>query len=286
MSGEILLLNGRRKRRTTKKRTTKKRTSKKRATRKTLARKRPAKRRTVRKTARKRTVARRVTAKTKGASTMARRRKRTVKRRAPRRNPTRTRRTRRAVTRRSASSFAGLNFKTALKGIPLNTIGMFAAKWAAKRFGEAALETDPNSWNYASYLKGAAGAAVAGFLANMVKRGSGQKVLEGGMSLMLYKLVQNELVAGNSFWSGQLGAANDRVPGVIEENSAGEPFILGEDYQWYPMDGADDDRIDSYEMYGNALTEPGPLGFGDALTAPGPLGADLDDIYARNYLNR
>jgi len=280
MNGEILLLNGRRKRRTTKKRT-----SKKRATRKTLARKRPAKRRTVRKTARRKTVARRVAAK--GVSTMARRRRRTVKRRAPRRNPTtRRRRTRRTVARMAVS---GLNFKAALKNIPMNAIGMFAAKWAAKRFGEAASETDPGSWNYASYLKGAAGATVAAYLANMVKRGSGQRVLEGGMSLMLYKLVQNELIAGNSFWSGQLGASEERVPGVVEENSAGEPFILGEDYQWYPLSGADDDRIDDYEMYGygDALVSPGPLGYGDALVSPGPLGAsDVDEIYARSYLRR
>lgn len=219
---------------------------------------------------------------------MAKRKRRAPKRRAPRRNPTRARRARRAVARRASSSFAGLNFKQALKGIPLNTLGMFAAKWAAKRFGEAASETDPASWNYASYLKGAAGAAVAGFLANMVKRGSGQKVLEGGMSLMLYKLVQNELIAGNSFWSGQLGAAGERVPGTVEENSAGEPYILGEDYQWYPLSGADDDRIDSYELYGDALVQPGPLGFGEALVQPGPLGMgeDLDDIYARNFLTR
>lgn len=277
-AGQILLLNGRRKRRATKKRTTRKRT----------ARKRPTKKRTVRRTAaRRKPAARRVAAKTKGATTMAKRRRRAPKRRAPRRNPTRARRARRAVARRASSSFAGLNFKQALKGIPLNTLGMFAAKWAAKRFGEAASETDPASWNYASYLKGAAGAAVAGFLANMVKRGSGQKVLEGGMSLMLYKLVQNELIAGNSFWSGQLGA-NDRVPGTVEENSAGEPYILGEDYQWYPLSGADDDRIDSYELYGDALVQPGPLGFGEALVQPGPLGMgeDLDDIYARNFLTR
>jgi hypothetical protein len=163
---------------------------------------------------------------------------------------------------------------------------MMAAKWAAKRFGEAATETDPASWNYASYLKGAAGAAVAGFLANMVKRGTGQKVLEGGMSLMLYKLVQNELIAGNSFWSGQLGAANDRYPGVIEENSEGEPFILGEDNQWYPLEGADDYRMMEPELYGDALVEPGPLG--DALVAPGPLGAsdELDDLYQRSFINR
>jgi hypothetical protein len=168
----------------------------------------------------------------------------------------------------------------------MNTLGMFAAKWAAKRFGDSALETDPNSWNYASYLKGAAGAAVAGFLANMVKRGSGQRVLEGGMSLMLYKLVQNELIPNSPFWSGQLGGAGDRVPGVIEENEAGESYILGDDYQWYPLEGADDYRMMPEGMYGDALVEPGPLG--DALVEPGPLGSTshLDDLYRKSFQNR
>lgn len=217
---------------------------------------------------------------------MAKRKRKTTTRRAPRRNPSRARARRagRAVARRAGASFAGLNFKSALKGIPLNTIGMFAAKWAAKRFGDAASETDPSTWNYASYLKGAAGAAMAGFLANMVKRGSGQRVLEGGMSLMLYKLVQNELVANNEFWSGQLGAGEERYPGVIEENSAGEPYILGEDYQWRPLEGADDYRMN--EMYGDSLVSPGAMG--GALVEPGPLGAssEIDALYGRSFLRR
>jgi hypothetical protein len=282
---EILLLNGRRKRRTTKKRTS----VKKRITRKRPARKRATKKRTVKKkAARRRPVARRVAAKTKGVTMAKRKRRKAVTRRAPRRNPTRARRATRAVKRRVVRSYGGLNFKQALNNIPLNTLGMFAAKWACKRFGQPATETDPNTWNYASYLKGAAGAATAGFIANMVKRGSGQRVLEGGLSLMLYKLVQNELIPGTSFWSEQLGAADDRVPGTVEQNSAGEPFILGEDYQWYPMTGADDARIDNQSLYGSALVQPGALGFGDSLVEPGRLGygEDLDDIYARNYLTR
>lgn len=169
----------------------------------------------------------------------------------------------------------------------MNTLGMFAAKWAAKRFGDPASETDPGSWNYASYLKGALGAAAAGFMANALKRGSGQKVLEGGMSLMLYKLVQNELIAGSSFWSGQFGA-DERVPGVVEYNSEGEPFLLGEDYQWYPMDGEEDDyrMLPDAGMYGESLVEPGPLG--DAMTEPGPLGfgADVDDLYRKAFTRR
>lgn len=269
---EILLLNPR------------KRRAKKKTTRKRKTKRNPRKKTNTRRTAtRKRATVRRVA--TKGASTMAkRRRKRTTKRRV-KRNPSRTRRAARAVSSRARGAFGGLNFKSALKNIPMNTLGMFAAKWAAKRWGQPATETDPASWNYASYLKGAAGAAGAGFLANMMKPGSGQRVLEGGMSLMLYKLVQNELIPKSQWATNQFGA-NMRTPGTIEENDGGEPFILGEDMEWYPLYGADDYRmIPDSGMYGDALTEPGPLG--EALTPPGPLGAEnLTDIYGRNFLYR
>jgi len=163
------------------------------------------------------------------------------------------------------------------------SIGMMAAKWAAKRFGEAATETDPESWNYASYLKGAAGAAAAGFLANMVRRGSGQKVLEGGMALMLYKLVQNELVPKSEWAQSQFGAESSyREPGVIEENDAGEPYILGEDYQWRPLNAADDYRMLPQNQYDGTLVTPGPLG--DALVPVGPLGYDSSG--GRSFLRR
>jgi hypothetical protein len=222
---------------------------------------------------------------------MAKRRT-TRKRRAPRRNPSRTRRAARSIRRRSAGSLAGLNIKTALKGIPLNALGMFAAKWLAKKWGPSASETDPSSWNWSSYLKGAGGAAAAGFLANMVKPGSGQKVLEGGMALMLFKLVENEFIAGKPNWEAQLGGVNgmsERVPGSIETNSAGEPFVLGDDGEWYPLEGAEDYNYVLGEeepyLYGDsALVEPGPLG--NALVEPGPLGFGATDPFAKPFMRR
>jgi hypothetical protein len=272
---EILLLNPRRKAKT------------RRRKKKTAAKKRTARKRPVRRTKRAGTSAR------KGAYSMAtRKRRKTSKRRAPRRNPSRRRRRNpRRIVRRASSAVKGLNFKTALKNIPVHTLGMLAAKWAAKKFGTAASETDPASWNYASYLKGAAGSALAAFLANVIKPGTGQRVLEGGMSLMLYKLAQNELIVGNTFWSGQFGETEyeyERVPGVVEENEAGEPYILGEDYKWYPLEGYGEgyDRM----MGGDALVQPGALGYAGELVAPGALGAeseaDLTSMYTQSFLRR
>jgi hypothetical protein len=262
---EILLLNPS-KRRRTKKRANKrtKRATKKRTTVRRRVTKNPA----------------RKSAAAKKGTTMARKRKKPV-RRIRRRNPSRTRRT---IRRAGSRGIRGLNFKSALKNIPLNTFGMFAAKWAAKRFGDAATETDPATWNYASYLKGAAGAAAAGFLMNMVRPGTGQRVLEGGMSLMLYKLVQNEMIAGSSFWAGQLGAEEEGYsPGDVETDSSGAPYILGDDRNWYPLTGEEETG-----MYGGdqKLVAPGPLG--DALIPPGPLGAasDVDNLMVRSFLVR
>jgi|WetSurMetagenome_2_1015567.scaffolds.fasta_scaffold26671_5 hypothetical protein len=241
---------------------------------------------------------------------MARRRRRKstaaspTRRRRRRHNPSRARTIARRAGSRARGAFAGLNFKGALKEVPLELIGMFAAKWAAKRFGNPATETDPASWNAASYIKGALGAVGGGILMNMIKPGSGHAVLRGGLSLMAYKLIENKGIANSPFWSGQLGAdeSSSRVPGVIEMNGLGEPFILGEDYQWKPLNGADDYRAISghgygaEEMYGDALVSPGPLGdemYGDALVRPGPLGAEemygtseLDSSFARSFLRR
>lgn len=205
---------------------------------------------------------------------MAKRRRTTTKRRrAPRRNPSRARRAGRRIARRAGGAVMGLNFRTALGNIPIQTAGMLAAKWAAKRFGGGAIETDNASWTWRSYLQGAAGAAGAGILLNMFRRGWGQKALEGGMSLMLYETLQRELIPQSNWATNQFGQAGERVPGVIEENEAGQPFVLGEDYQWYPLTGADDDIIPSIDGYGygSSLVEPGPLG--DELVPVGPMGA-------------
>lgn len=203
---------------------------------------------------------------------MAKRRRR----KAPRRNP------RRRVVRRAASrartTFAGLNVKSALKDVPLTQIGMFATKWLAKRFGPDATEIDPESWNWSSYLKGGLGAVIAGFLAQTIKPGSGQKVLAGGFNLVVYKLIQNELIAGNDWASGQFGqgdyipdeyaAMEGYMPGDVEQDETGRSYLLGDDRQWHELP-----ESSGYQGVGG-LQRVGPLGALQSLTPPGPLGED------------
>lgn len=266
---EILLLNPRKKRakragskkRTTKKRTTKKRTGAKR-TGQRKTRRNPAKRTTTRKPAI-----------TKGrATTMA---KKKTKKRSTRRNPSkRGSRAKRAI-RYAGASFAGMNFRSAIKNVPLGLIGMFAAKYAAKRGTPDALESDPSTWNGMTYLKAALGATVAGYVGNMIRRGSGQKILEGGMLLIGYKVAQNHLIPKNSFLTNQLGFGQEQyyTAGDVATNDAGEPFVLGENGNWIPLDSGEDVT---------AMLGQDDWMEGDVFETPGRLGQATQAAYARS----
>lgn len=209
---------------------------------------------------------------------MARKRKRSSaprrRRRAPRKNPSRVKR----AYSRARSTFAGLNIKGALKDVPAIQLGMFATKFIAKRFGPDATETDPESWNWTSYLKGGIGAVIAGFVAQMVKPGWGNKVMAGGLNLIIYKMIQNELITGT--WADSMFGAEDvyastYVPGDVETGTDGRPYLLGQDYTWYPLPETG--------VMGDVLEPVGPLGAAERLVPVGPLG-DLDAKYRRDLL--
>jgi hypothetical protein len=222
------------------------------------------------------------------------RKRRSTRRRRVRRNPTSTRR---RIVSRARASFSGVNYRTALKTVPINVIGMFIAKWGAKRGTPAALEDDRSTWNGMTYLKGALAGAAGGYLANMIRPGTGQKVVEGAFSLLLYKAAENHLMPKSSWAMNQFGAATGGgyAPGDVETNSAGEPFILGADGQWVPMDeggGAPDlmGMGEDWEMMGDSIEEAGRLGLGDYTEAPGRLGLGYESptssAYARALFDR
>lgn len=216
---------------------------------------------------------------------MAKKKRRTRKAPAKRRTTNPTRRRRRTTVRRASRaisrSFMGLNFRKALGDMPYVQAGMFAAKWCAKRFGENASETDPDSWNWASYLKGAVGGVAAGMVMNSFRRGSGQKVLEGALNLMAYKAIQNELIAGNEWATGQFGEdEEDYVPTEYLLTGTDESPMAYDEYgNQYPAD--DLHRLP--EVSGSALEPVGPLGaYSNALEPVGPLGEE--DPWAETFL--
>jgi hypothetical protein len=235
------------------------------------------------------------------AKTSARKTTTRRKRRSYRRNPGSPPRRRRAARARATAGrlLGGLNFKEALRvAIPFG-VGMFAAKFAAKRFNAGGSEIDPASWTWKTYLQGAFGAALAGILVNMVRPGMGQKVFQGGVALMIYKVVQNELIVKNDKAVEYLGGANDAAMLLDLE---GVPYMLGPGGTPLPLDEqhrmdllGDDTIVES--MYGaddmnwgDVLAPPGPLGLGDYVAPPGPLGgylgqsSDIMDSYRKAWV--
>jgi len=186
--------------------------------------------------------------------------------------------------RRAAKNILGMDIKSALKSIPAFQVGMFAAKFSAKLWGTEATETDPETWNWASYAKGALGTVAVAALASQYKSGIGRNILLGGLNLIAYKAIQNELVAKNETATKWLGADEDYIPeeyiGALEPGTviddSGLPVMMGENGIRYPVD--DSHRLPDYSMMGTTLEPVGPLG--TTLEPVGPLG---DDPYARLY---
>jgi hypothetical protein len=209
-------------------------------------------------------------------------RKTTTKKRRYRRNPGSPPKRRRA---RAAAGrlIGGLNFKEALKlALPLG-IGMFAAKLGAKRFNAGGSETDPASWTWRTYLQAGAGAAIAGILAQMVRPGMGQKVFAGGVALVVYKAVQNELIQKNEKAVSWLGQAETPDSGLLLDLN-GDPYMLGPAGEEMPLDeshrmllGADEVVETMYgddgPTWGEAIAPVSSLGrFGEAVAEPSSLG--------------
>lgn len=202
---------------------------------------------------------------------MAKRRRR--RKTTYRRNPSPRRRTVRRAARRARGAIGGMNFVSVLKDMPYVQAGMFAAKWASKRFGAEASETRPDTWGAREYLQGSLGAVVAGFVGNMIKPGSGQKILSGGLNLMAYKMIQNELIAASDWATGQFGQDEySYVPGDVETDETGRAYLLGQDNQWRPLP-------EEAEVMGQ-LEPVGPLG---QLEPVGPLG-QTEDLYRQALL--
>lgn len=168
---------------------------------------------------------------------------------------------------------SGLSFKTALKEqVPIQ-IGIIAAQWAAKRFGPDASEYDPTSWSWASYAKGAIGALGAAMLANAIKPGLGQKVLTGGLSHVVHRIVRNELIEKSTWAINQFGADEEGI--YVDES--GTPYAAsGGDY--LPLD-EQHRMLPSGSVMGDSIVEPGPLG---QVVPVGPLGNDFS-AYSRAY---
>lgn len=208
-----------------------------------------------------------------------RKRKRAARSPAKRRrvNPRR----RRSTARRYGSRMlGGLSLRSALKDqVPIQ-IGMLAAQWGAKRFGPDASELDPTSWNWSSYAKGALGSFAAAMAANAIKPGLGQKVLTGGISHVVHRLVRNELIEKSPWAVTQFGQGDQEEEGIYVDEE-GTPYAAGVGEEMLPLD-EQHRMLPSGSVMGDTLVEPGPLGVGQ-LEPVGPLGDTTFQRYAKAY---
>ena len=242
---------------------------------------------------------------TKKDKTMAKKKRKKSKAITKRRksNPSPKKLARRAG-RRARMTLGGMKIGTALANTIPHVGGMMAAQWGAKKFSEGGGANDPN-WEFRNYLTGGAAAFAAGFLAENLRRGYGQKVLEGGLALLGYKLLVNEVAPQSEWMMEQFGEEDefeavfgqddefimmgeteeDEFEAVFGEDDEytegdayladdGETYVMGQDGRWYPVSEShrqiSEDEED--EMLGGELVRPGRLG--GELVRPGRLGEE------------
>jgi hypothetical protein len=200
------------------------------------------------------------------------------RRKSRRRNPS-------GIAGRAASLFSFSNLLSAGK----MGGGMLAAQFFAKKFAEGGGANDVN-WTWKNYAFGVLGTFVAGLGADMVKRGSGQKFVQGGLAYLLVRAFVNELGPRSNFvetYFGQDGIENQGgmilgtdgnaySPGDTYLGADGEVYLLGANGVWHPT--SENYRDPALLGYGDDLAPVGPLGFGQDLEPVGPLGASLAPV--------
>ncbi len=205
---------------------------------------------------RRRTTKRRASAKTpKRGTPMARKRKRKTTRRTRPKARTRTRtktvvryRTRRAPRRRrnpsrvgryAKSTILGVNIPGAVKNVLPLLLGALAGKVMAKKFSDTGGEKQDWGWN--NYLLCLAGGLIAAVGNQAVFRGSkgtSQKIFEGALLITAYKFFTGEIAPKNATLENWFGQTDEEEARLIESAAqAIDPYsgIFG-DISAEPMD--------------------------------------------------
>ena len=267
MTHPIMLLNPKRKARTV--RSTKRKTPKRNAAGKFVKKRSAAPRRKITGKAktipRKKIQKRAAKAAVKGTTTMVKRVKRASQ------NSVRRLTTAKRIVRKTGSSaksaLGNLSFKTGFKNAVWLFAGMFAAQFGAKKFGgeNTANLGQPETWTAMSYVKGGISGTVFAVVANMLRPGSGQKVIEGSIAHLLFQLAQNYGVNASEWAKGQFGEVNPGLP-ELQMGPGGDMELLGYGYgEAIPI-------TDDYRMLGDEVVNRDQ--FGDLQASAGRLGQD------------
>lgn len=231
---------------------------------------------------------------------------RRIHRRA-RRNPTMSApKNRRTWRKRAASTARGLiGSLQPLQTVKLaaqNLVGMLIVQFASRKFGGDSPGGSKDNWSKRNYLFGLLGAAAGAALADLVKKGTGKHVLQGGLALIGYQLFVNEIAPQTPFLANNFGEDNllgfsgygadstNYSPGDLALGDDGRQYLAGDDGYFRPVD--ESHRLMSGEDallgFGEELVSPGRLGgfdgydgFGEEMITPGRLGEV--DRYAAIY---
>lgn len=247
------------------------RPKKKRTTKKSTTRRKPAAKKKITKAAK--------PVSKKKAGTMAKRKKK----RTYKKNPS----PRSVATR----ALGGLNLPKASLEATKAAGGMLIAQFFAKKFAKGGGANNEN-WNVKNYAFAALGALAAGLAGNMIKKGSGQEMFKGGLALVMYKIVTNEIAPQNKWLESQLGQFDEMNPAYqaasylpagdldVEEDFE---YLLGQGDVYAPA--ADPNYPDMGEDYNQFdLGEPvvSVSSLGEVLTEVSDLGADP---YSKSFYN-
>lgn len=188
---------------------------------------------------------------------------------------------------------AGISAGEAIKFTGQAMMGIAAANLIRKKFGAVGDQRD--NWEWRDYLMAGLGSLGASFVAKYLFRASpatSRNILMGGLVLIGYRLLQDEIVPQSDTlrnWIGEenpegswngigAGGAAGYLPGDLYVGDDGQTFVYGDDGNWRPAD--DSARLlPAAEGYGETLAPPSGLG---ELVEPSRLGADpYSDAYGR-----
>ncbi|MBN2256875.1 MAG: hypothetical protein JW704_03505 [Anaerolineaceae bacterium] len=216
----------------------------------------------------------------------------------------------------------GINVSGALKDMMPLMCGALLAKFAAKKFAEGGAETE--NWTWKNYGWGLVGTAVAavGTSAMFRRSRTAQKIFEGGLLLLAYKIFTNEIAPKSDYLNTWFGADEDIYPDMSygfgadspypdmsygAEDLDGEPgdlwrgdettYAMGADRAWRPVDEMHREIPDAptTQGYGYGVDiepadpafgvdfEPADPAFGVDFEPADPAFGSLESVYKKMY---
>lgn len=204
--------------------------------------------------------------------------------------------------RKSAASyargtFAGVNIRAAFgNSFPL-LLGMLCAKFAAKKFAPSdSPGGEFDQWTWKNYALAAAGGLGGALLVQSFLKGryiKSQKVMEGAMALIMFKIFAQEIAPQNEYLDSWFGADEDDFidPGYEEsdeysvgdiyEDTAGSEYVMGDDGAWRPID--ESHRMVDPGMLGGVVPVDPTMGYGGEVQPVDPTMGGVIEDYRSAY---